>query len=55
METAVLLPCSQVSATCPYPDPDESSPHFIKTMSTILFCFWGYINDILVQTLYLQY
>jgi hypothetical protein len=27
METEILLPFSQMPATDPYPDPDESSPH----------------------------
>jgi hypothetical protein len=27
METEGSLPCSQESATCPYPEPNESNPH----------------------------
>jgi hypothetical protein len=27
MEIEMLLPCSQVSSTSPYPEPDQSSPY----------------------------
>jgi len=35
MEPKDLLPCSQESTTCPYPQPEESSPHLLTLVPKI--------------------
>ena len=38
MEPSSSLPHSQTPVTCPYPEPDQSSPsHFLKILSDIIF------------------
>ena len=46
MEPESLLPHSQETSTCPYPEPDQSSPHNIPRhfdTQNLLYCKKHYI------------